>query len=283
MSYKTLLVHLNDEHRLNGPVSVATALAKANDGHVIGLSVLPPIIVVPGGEGAAGAVIEDHRDTYREQMARMKESFLAATAAAQVSAEWREMDSQIVDPFGNVSTVLVDQARNADLVIANQTNPEWLMSGYLDTDDSLILDTGRPVLLVPRIGAPQTIAQRVLVAWDGRREAVRAVFDALPILQRAEYVGIVSINRQSDADASGYTPGADVTAALKRHGVACGQIQDVETSGSVGPTLLETAQTGQCDLIVMGCYGHSRLREFVFGGATRHILENTTLPVLMSH
>ncbi len=279
MAYKTLMVHLNEEHRADGLIAGATALAKTFGAHLVGLCVLPPIIIVPGAEGGGGAVIEDHRDSYRSQMTNMRDAFAGKTKAAGVSAEWREIDAQDVNPFGDVGSVVVMEARSADLVIAGQENPEWLLSGQLDVIEPLILESGRPVLLLPRAPQARMPAARILAAWDGRREATRAIYDAMPFLQSAQRVDLVSIDET--ATAGKQLP--NISATLQRHGVKSEPLQTIKSDGNVGAALLEKAQADGCDMLVMGCYGHSRLREFVFGGASRHVLEHMNVPILMSH
>ncbi len=116
-----------------------------------------------------------------------------------------------------------------------------------------------------------------------RRDLSCAVFDALPLLKSAQSVTVVWIDPQHDGEAAGDLPGADICAALARHGVKCEATQNVRPAEDIGGTLLSTVKSCGGDMLVMGCYGHSRMREFVFGGATRHILEHMTVPVLMSH
>jgi nucleotide-binding universal stress UspA family protein len=282
MTYKTLLVHLNDEHRLPGVMAAACGVAKASSARLIGLAVLPPIIIVPGAEGMAGSVIDDHRTTYRQQIARMREAFAKLTTAGGIDAEWRELDSQEVNPFGDAAGVVVAQARCADLVIASQANPDWYLSGYLDADEALVLESGRPVLLIPKSSRADRIGNRILLAWDGRREATRAAFDAVPLLAAADSVHIVWANPPEEGE-SGGPLGEDMVSALKRHDIACDVVKTSESDTNIGAALLRTAADRNCDVLVMGCYGHSRLREFVFGGATRHVLQNMPIPVLMSH
>jgi nucleotide-binding universal stress UspA family protein len=136
---------------------------------------------------------------------------------------------------------------------------------------------------VPRSEIRGEIGERVLVAWNARREAARAVFDALPILQRAKEVKVVWVNPQSEHETAQDIPAADICAALARHGVACEATEQLRPRVNVGETLLACAKDFAADLMVMGCYGHTRLREFVFGGASRQVLKNMSIPVLMSH
>jgi len=145
----------------------------------------------------------------------------------------------------------------------------------------LALGVGRPVLIVPRYGTFETVGERVLVAWNGSREATRAVHDALPLLKLASSVTVLSIDPEHDT--GDRIPGADIALHLARHGVAAEGMSTVGLDISVGDLLLSRAADLGADLIVMGAYGHSRVRELVLGGATRHILQHMTVPVLMSH
>jgi nucleotide-binding universal stress UspA family protein len=136
---------------------------------------------------------------------------------------------------------------------------------------------------VPHDWAPGPLGERVLVAWDGSREAARAVSDALPILERAASVLVVSISPESAPRRRGALPDAAIAVHLARHGIEAA-VRSVETDQmDVGEALLASAADGNCDLLVMGAYAHSRLRELVLGGATQTVLARTTLPVLMAH
>ena len=174
-------------------------------------------------------------------------------------------------------------ARATDLIVASQTDPMWLGSGQLDIADQLVLESGRPVLIIPNTAAQGSVGETVLVAWNGRREAARAAFDALPILGRAKEVKVVWVNPQSEDEAPGDIPTADICSALARHGVRCEGTDQIKPHVNVGETLLACARDIAANLLVMGCYGHARLREFVFGGASRHVLQHMSTPVLMSH
>jgi nucleotide-binding universal stress UspA family protein len=174
-------------------------------------------------------------------------------------------------------------ARAVDLIIAGQSDPQWIGSGQLDIADQLVLETGRPVLIIPNTAAPGLVGERVLVAWNGRREAARAAFDALPILRRAKEVKVVWVNPQSEDETPGDIPTADICSALARHGVRCEGTDRIKPHVNVGETLLACAKDIAANLLVMGCYGHARLREFVFGGASRHVLQHMSIPILMSH
>jgi nucleotide-binding universal stress UspA family protein len=208
----------------------------------------------------------------------MRSAFEDATRGRGFVAEWRDDDA---GAFG-VADCVLPYAHAADLVVASQADPEWPGTDRLDVADRLVMESGRPVLIVPNAGVHGRVGERVLVAWSGRREAARAAFDALPILRGAREVKLVSVDTQRERGPSQEVR-PDIGAALARHGVRSKAIEQVEPRGSVGETLLACATEMGADLLVMGCYGHARLREFVFGGASRHLLTHTAIPLLMSH
>jgi nucleotide-binding universal stress UspA family protein len=162
-----------------------------------------------------------------------------------------------------------------------QTASDWTVSLDLDIADRLVLEAGRPVLIIPNRGTHRPVPKRIVVGWTERREAARAVFDALPLLQRADLVTVLEVD--SDPAPEAGQNRVALCATLGHHGVTCEVVTAVSRHGYVGDTLLAWCERTRADLLVMGCYGHSRLREFVLGGATRHLLADMTLPVLMSH
>lgn len=281
MPYKTILVHLHDSRRIKAMLDVAVPLARKHDGHLIGLAVVPPIVVIPSIDGSASVVVVDeHRTAYRADIARSKALFMEAARGQTFATEWREVDAS----YDDATRIVTEQGRCCDLIIAAQKDPDWSFSEQLEAPDRLALEAGRPVLLVPRTWETRDdIGRRVVVAWNGRREAARAAFDALPVLQAAEHVAVVWVNPQEEASKAGDLPGFDICTSLARHDVKCETTQNVRPSVDVGETLLEVVKAQGADLLVMGCYGHWRMRELVFGGASRHVLEHMNVPVLMSH
>jgi nucleotide-binding universal stress UspA family protein len=147
----------------------------------------------------------------------------------------------------------------------------------------LPLATGRPVLVVPYAFERRPAGRHVMIAWNASREAARAVNDALPLLRRASHVHVVALSPVRSATAHGEEPGADIALYLARHGVKVTVSRDDAPEVDTGNLLLSRAFDLSADLIVMGAWGHSRLREFVLGGVTRTLLESMTVPVLMSH
>ena len=280
MSYRTILVHCNDRRRIETLLAPAVNLADAFQAHLIGLSVVPPVVVVPTGAALGPpAIVDAHCELYRAENPAMQAAFEATTGGRGFVAEWRDDDA---GAFG-VADCVLPYARTADLVVASQTDPEWPGTDRLDIAERLAMEAGRPVLIVPNAGVHRRVGEQVLVAWNGRREAARAVFDALPILRGANAVNVVWINQRPEREHGQDIPTADICTALTRHGVKCEATEQVSPRGGVGETLLACAREMSADLLVMGCYGHARLREFVFGGASRHVLSHMTIPVLMSH
>lgn len=283
MAYKTILLHCNDEQRFPGMLAAATSIAIANGSHLIGLAIMPPIIIVPGSEAGAGTVIEDHREQYKPQLSRMHEAFMTATSSAKIDAEWLEIDGENENPFGDVARIAVSHARTADLVVSSAANPNWQLSGYLDIGEALVMDSGRPVLMLPRTPSREAAGKRIMLAWNASRESTRAIFDSLPLLEKAEKVFVAQISENGHAREVHRLPDSYICKTLARHGVNCEMMAPTEAQSGMGSELVKAAERCRADMMVMGCYGHSRMRELFLGGASRHMLQHMPLPVLMSH
>ena len=278
MAYKTILLHVNDERRVAGLVDIAAHLAARFEAHLIGLFVLPRIPTY-GATSAGAAMIESGLAAFRKEAKRAETAFEAACKGRQIVSEWR-----LASPRQQgVAETVMEHGRAADLIIAGQRDPAFDFSAQLDVPERLAIESGRPVLVVPRSGRFPKPGRRVTIAWNGRREAARATFDALPLLKAAEQVRIVWVNPQSESERAGDLPAAEIAVALARHGVKCEGAISSAPDVKVGDVLLTDLMQDGSDLLVMGAYGHSRFREFVFGGATRHVLQHMTVPVLLSH
>ena len=276
MSYKTIVVHLNDERRVKGLIDAAMVVGQKSDAHVIAVYVMPPIPTY--GPTAFGAgYIQAGLKTFRDEADRVHKAFEEASRGRPIVPEWR-----LVEPGDrSVADCVVDHGRYADLIIVGQRDRSFDFSSVLDVPERIIVESGRPVLAVPNAGRFTSIGERITIAWTSRREATRAVFDALPLLQAASQVRIISVN--PNARSAGDLPGAEIATSLARHGVKCDIATAVSGEIGIGDVLLSGLSDDGADLLVMGAWGHSRMRELVFGGATRHILEHMTVPVLMSH
>jgi len=280
MTYKTILLHLHDIRRAQQLLDVALPIARKMDAHLIALNVMPPYVVLPGGELGAGSVTVDaHREAYRAEILKLKERFAEATRLNAAKSEWREADANFATATGTV----IAHGRVCDMIIASQKDPEWSLSEFLEEPERLAIESGRPVLLVPNKGKVVVPPKRVTIAWNGRREAIRAVFDALPLLSGTEEVNIVWVHPERDQPEAGDLPGADIGTVLSRHGVKCLVSQTSAVDSGVAAELLRQAGAFSADMIVMGLYGHSRVREFILGGASRDMLATMDRPLLISH
>ncbi len=213
----------------------------------------------------------------RETAAEAGAAFEKRVAKAGITAEWRAVEAEP----GNL---LAAHGRYADLVVMGQPEPDsGLLMGGDDLPDRVFLDVGRPVLMIPYVAEYPTIGKRIMIAWDGSRTATRAVHDALPLMAGAEMVSVMCINPPSGEFGLGDLPGADIAAHLARHGITAEADHVVSKDVPVAAMLESRAADFGADLLVMGAYGHARVREMVLGGVTRSILESMPVPVLMSH
>lgn len=271
MGYKDIVVHQGEDVHSDERLKVAMALAQKHDSRVTGVYVLS-YPVIPGFVQAEvpTEIIEERYREIRAEADRRKDAFDAAMQRDGVSGEFRIMEGDVVDAMAMC-------ARYADLVIAGQADPDQ-PSADDRVAEALILAAGRPILIVPYTGDHSHIGQRVMVAWNGTREGTRAVHDALPMLKAAEEVVVFGVNPPDD-----HIAGADICAHLSRHGVNATPKHIVAPDLSVGDALLSAIADNSIDLLVMGGYGHSRLRELALGGATRGILNAMTCAVMMSH
>lgn len=277
MAIKDILVHIDSAKSRVGRLEAAIEVTRAHDAHLTGLYVPQEIYIPAYAEAQLPLeVLQAQTQAIEEQAEEARRMFEEATTKAGIKTEWRRLEG---DPVQVVNLC----ARYADLVITGQTEDgdlDWLEAAV---SDRVALESGRPVLVIPYIGAGATIGERVYVAWNGSREAVRAVNDALPFLERAKFVKVIAVSPKKSGNGHGEIPCADVCLHLTRHGVNAEAYQVEAGDLDVGDMLLSRAADDAADMIVMGAYGHSRFREFVLGGATRHLLHHMTVPVLMSH
>jgi nucleotide-binding universal stress UspA family protein len=183
------------------------------------------------------------------------------------------------EPAGGISM----QARYADLLVIGQTDLDEVSPSVApDYPEYVLLNSGRPVLVVPYAGQFEVVGKRVLVAWDASVEAARAVTSALPLLKNADTVHLAVFNADRDYGKHGEQPGADIALYLARHNVKV-QVIAQNTEIDTGNALLSLVTDMSSDLLVMGGYGHSRFREVLLGGVTRTVLDSMTIPVFMSH
>ena len=273
---KDLVVNLTGGQPQDFAADYAVSVASAFGAHIGGVGfIYEPII--PGT--VLGGVPTDLIDLQREENAKAAKAAIARfeqqTKAAGVDAETRILDASVAgaaDLFARI-------ARRYDLAIVGQAHPDGGASEELLIEGALF-ESGRPVVIVPYIQKSPLKLEHVLVCWDGSRPSTRAVADALPFLERSKAIEIVVVTGERKSDA---LRGTNMSRHLARHGVNV-EIKRVNP-GNVGvqSAILDYAADCGADFMVMGGYGHSRLREFILGGVTRSILKSMTVPVLMSH
>ena len=277
MALKDILVHIDDTTACQKRLEAAIHLSKAYEAHLIGLYVLRPLMLPPGAISKMGTeLIAAEQESARVRAGEAEQIFKAATERAGVASEWRWIEGSAL------VSILSFHARCVDLIVGGQRDEDdpHSLGGIMD---NVALESSRPVLVVPYIGASRPIGENVLVAWNASREAARAVNDSLPLLKRAKKVDVITINTHVGDLSDDEIPSADICLHLARHGVNAEAHQTAAGDIEVGDILLSRAADWRTDLIVMGAYGHSRLREIVLGGATKHLLKYMTVPVLMSH
>lgn len=277
MSYKTLLVHLDDSSHSDTRMHVALDLARRWDAHLIGLYVVCQDLFEPLLRRDESLLLGENEAQHAARKQAAQDRFLAAGERAGLAVEWRA-------PPGPAIEVATLHARHADLLVLGQYDPDDRAS-YVARHfvEDMLMGAGRTAIVMPHAGRPSTIGDNVLIAWDGSREAARAVADALPLLKRARVVAIETVRRSGD-DTDMQAAGADLAAYLARHGVRASCSATPRVPGmTTGAVLLGRASDLHADTLVMGAYGHTRVYERVLGGATRTILESMTVPALMSH
>jgi len=275
---KDVVVFIDGQRDALGVIEFAAKLCEEHRAHLTGAFVWPTLPAEGPASYARGRAIQDLLASHDAEVSAieksLRESFESAVSRSGLQAEWRSIRYFLAEE-------LVAHARYADLAIVGRTDPVSPDAIPLDLPQTLVLASGRPVILLPP-ETPHLAGRRVLVGWDAGREAARAVADALPFLMRAEAVELLVVDHERHPASHGEEPGADIARHLARHGVQL-NVRRVPSNGEdVGRVILSRAAEFGAALVVMGAYGHSRLTELVFGGATRTALHETTLPVLMS-
>ena len=268
MTIRDILVHV-DDHELNAKtLEVALRLASEFGAHLTGIYIKDVIEVPVYAEvSVPQSVLDQAKETERDKLLTTREKFGQITSGYEAKVDWRQVE-------GKTAPKLIEHSACYDLIVVKQ-------SGSADQGkdgnvaDRVVLESGRPVLVVPHIDKSFEPFEKVVIAWNSKKEAVRAIHDAIPILERARVVSIASAKTPSGEE----YPCADIAKHLARHGANVEIMESNQDIVDVGNWL----QANDSDLIVMGAYGHSRYHEMIFGGVTRHMLRNMTVPCLMSH
>lgn len=278
MGYRDLMLHLSggDDGSTAERIRYAAALAAHGGAHLTGLFTRLPLPLA--SHYVPPALIAGHRAEIDRAAAAARQMFEDSLQRQGIAGEWIEVEGSALD---NIQVY----GRSMDLVILGQpvaakadpvAGPDHGI-GQLTQD--LVFALGRPVIRLPRGLAPAQRFGRLLIGWNGKKEATRAVHDALPLLRLADTVIVACVG----AAGLKTTPGSELARHLARHDVAVDLVVSPERDGRAGPELLQLATQHDADLVVMGAYGYMRWRERIFGGATEAVLRQARVPVLFSH
>ena len=287
MSFRDILVHVDNTPRSMVRLDLATKLAAQQGAHLTALYVVdvPPADMFYGFPSAffdlqrAEELIARMRASANADSERVAMAFRERIAREGIHGEWRLVE-------GIAGEIVALHGRYADLVVVGQCDPRAASERQcrpVELPASALLATGRPLLGIPYVGNFTTLGENVLIAWNGSAEAARALNDAMPILERARKVTVLAINPKRGIRGEGELPAADIALHLARHDIKAEAAHTLSGEITEGEALLSYAADIGADLLVCGLYGHSRMREMVFGGVTQSLLHEMTLPVCLAH
>lgn len=275
MSYATLMVHLEPGRANTGLLKITADLAERFRAGVIGIAARKPLQLVYGDGYVSGDLYQQDRDEIVKELAAAEAAFRAALQGRAAFVDWRSTQTCF-----DLADYIANEARGADLVLTGVATGDFFDGSRAVDTGELVMQAGRPVLIVPT-GASTLKLDHALIGWRDTRETRRAVSDALPLLRHATRVSLIELARDDDLP-SAVKRVKDVVAWLGRHAIhAEGSAQ--RSTGDDATALYAFGQDIGADLTVAGAYGHSRLREWVFGGVTRELLLSANRCALVSH
>ena len=274
MALKTILVHVADDDQYKKRLKVAIALARRNKAHVTALHVTSSTDARAAviGRAASARFSEAAVEDARKKAEEMKADFNAACVAKKVSHRWVVED-------GDHLELLEEHARVADLVIVSQSKNRYLEDFFRhQLPEQIVVKSGCPVLIIPRKWRVKTTISSILIAWKSDREAVRSVRDSLEFLKKAKRVQALTVSHGEELDG---LPVDQLIMYLARHGIDVEHIH--EDHSDVSEAIIETSIKEDHDMVVMGGFGQSRIKEMVLGSVTNTVLRKMKLPVLISY
>src|SRR5467141_1894867 len=276
---REIVVFIDGRTESPGILEFAGILAQEHGARIISVFMQPEPATTPAETFARGKGMQSTIEVHRAQLERIEADHRAQFEdvvrrhGIRSESEWRSL------PY--LSSEVGVHAYYADMVVIARPESAGQTAGPPGLAESLVLSSGRPIIIFPPRGTVSRV-RRILVAWNARREAIRAVADALPLLVKAKAVEILVVDHDRQPSGHGPEPGADIARHLARHGAQV-EVRRLSSAGEdVGRLLLSQAAAFAADLLVMGAYGHSHLSEWMFGGVTRTVLREAGLPVLMS-
>lgn len=280
MTYKTIVTYLATPERAGPLLDLAQPLAQRCGARLVGLHILPQVLSAYGAVDVQipADVIERQYQELQQRADRIEAVFSEKARLAGVTAEWRCHDAH----HGDIAEDVADQSLCADLIVLGLetgSSPD----AWTDVPARIALQTGRPVLAIPNPAEIASLGKHALIAWNTSREAARAAFDAIPLMAEADRVDILAIDPEVRNGHEDLTHGRELATCLRGHGVKADARVTQRQGIPISDVILNRIAEDDCDLLVMGCYGHSRLRESLFGGATRELLQHLRVPILMSH
>lgn len=278
MSYRSVLVHLDNSPRMPERVRTAAELAAAYDARLVGVAPVGVIeTVAPFAVMGAEVILGDWMSQLEADAERAVERFKVEAAKYPLA----RVEGHVV--AGDSQAALAWHGRQCDLIVMAQPDPgEKPGFDRRHLAEFVMLAVGRPVLMLPYASDVTTIGTRALVAWKSARESTRALADALPFLKRSEAVRVAVVCGTAGEEETDLRYGSEAIGFLAAHGIQAGLAHE-RSAVDAGATLLSVAADWQADLMVVGAYGHSHMREWVLGGVTQSLLRSMTLPVLFSH
>jgi len=279
MDYRTILVHADPSLHAPARIALAASLARQANAHLVGAATtgVSRHVCPEGYVSVPGKIISGYLDPLIAAAQRDLDHFEALALASGAVLLERKLVCDHTDDG------LARQATFADLVVLSQNDPGESTSNFVSAlPEYVVYNCARPVLVVPHSRQLPHVGRNVLLAWNASREATAAMTGAIALMQRASEVTVVRFDPAPDSDTEGMTPATDLPRYLERHGIGA-QFVDRDSGGDVGKALLALAGELGCDLIVMGCYGHTRMHELLLGGASRTVLQRMHVPVLMAH
>jgi nucleotide-binding universal stress UspA family protein len=277
VTYKTILVHCDSSPWLLQRLQIAVKLALRFDAHLVGLHIQAPIDLpaFSGGVVPLDSLYVAYEASTKAEMDKATAMFADSISGTHCSREWRVVKGYHEDE-------LVVRSRFADLLVLGQTDPSSVTATPKDLPEAVAISSGRATLVVPNSACSRP-GQSVLLCWNASRESARTAAEALPFLVSADKVIVLIVEPTSRSEGDYPQPGADVAAWLARHGAKVTVQRDIAADSDVGQVILSRAADFGVDLVAMGLYGHSRLREVILGGASRTLLSRTTVPLLIAH